>query len=1578
MSIFEITIRPKDKNSWPVTIEYISRTGLKIHKNSTLNFKPNNDDIFNKFRELLWKPQDYGEMLGKALFDGNAHKALIQARSFFSTNKTSDSDDNLNCLHILLDIEDEELRQLRWEKLHAPGDDDDWDYLLLNQQTPLSFYIPSPITDDKFPRFGRRDLKALVVAASPENSVTYHLAPFDVQATVSSIKASLSDIPCDVLATVDGAAGLPTNDNLKKFLTENNYTLLHLVCHGRVLNDGETAIYLANEKNEVAPVKATDLIKELKLLRRLPHFAFLSTCESASAEAEVTKVDEANEAQIGEVKAIGGLAQGLVRDLGMPAVVAMTDAISINTVKALAATFYKQLRQHGYVDLALVEATAGLQGRYDITVPALFSRLGGKPLFSDTLDRPLTKNEIEFGLERLQKLLPESAPVLAEKLKQHIATLQRTLNADSDKAIEEKDKALVEVKRICSEALDLSFENLALGKEVPSYDARCPFQGLYPFHYEKREFFCGREKLIEELQQKLSEDKFLPVLGPSGSGKSSLIMAGLFPALKKKEPKLKMAYMTPKVAPLAQLKASLAKVQNHPYILVVDQFEEIFTLCNDEYKRQNFIDELLKLAKNQQVILTMRADFWGECAPYPELKDLMEKQQKLIAPMNTAELRNAIHEQAGKVGLRFEVDLLNKILEHLEGEPGAMPLLQHTLLELWNRRHGKWLLSEEYREIGGVQGAIAHTADEVYNKLSSEEKEQVRNIFVRLTHLDENSIQGEQRRDTRRRVELKQLVPANGDSAVIKKLVTLLANERLVITSQNESTKKEEVEVAHEALIRYWPTLRSWLDKDLTSLFLRQRIENEAREWEKAEKEKKEELLLLQGSRLEDAVELSYSKNTVCLDTLAREYVHACQQLEEKRQVDTKTQIHTAFTALSALAQASFGDDQLGALVYALKAGRQIQQLKESPWLEKNLHVRIQTLLQQTLSRVQERNRLKGGDNASSVMVSFSPDGQLLATAGDDGTIRLWNLQGQKLEEWKTEPRTNLLSFSPDRQLLATTGDDVTVRLWNLQGQKLKEWNADQFWLARVSFSPDGQQLATAGGTGIVRLWDLQGQKLKEWRATDKGWIWNICFSPDGHQLATVGFDGYVRLWDVQTLEGREWKASDDYLRSVSFSPDGQRFATAGDDGIARLWNLQEQTVMELEENDPKIQYSTVNFSPDGQMLATYGGNGTIVFWNLQGQKLEELKASQNELKSVSFSPDGRMLAVAGISDTAYLWDLQGQLLTQLKGDQEVIKSVSFNSDNQRLTTVGENGTVSLWNLQGQPLTQLKGNDRKIISVSFSQDGQQFVTAGDDGIARLWNLQGQLLKELPGNDRKITIVSFIRNGQQLATVEEDGTVRLWNLMTDQPPIEFPQKRSDIITNNKSYITSDNFSPDGQRLATIEYHDYVYLWDWQGQHVADTPVAHRGGISSFGFSPNNQLLATAGNDGIVRLWKLQDQPLTEQLSTWQATQKSIMKLKFSPDSQLLATAGADRTVRLWDLKGQPLARWRVDQGFVKSISFSPDGRLLATVGYRGNTKLLQIESLDELMQRGCDWVRDYLQNNPDVSESDRRLILDGNS
>jgi hypothetical protein len=783
MSTFELIIERKAEAGWPVVAERTSPGAvLRLRAEGTLLLGPETEAAL---LAAAIEPRVYGEALGQALFRDEIRDAFVSAQA-----ETIEDDR----LRVLLTVEDPGLRRYRWERLCAPLGDD-WDLLALNQETPLSIYLPS-ITDRRFPPVTRGQMRALVVAASPANLAEYGLAPFDAAAAAAGVREALGDIASDVLASGEGVEGIPgllgpaTLDALCERITADDYTLLHVVGHGAVAGeDGETRLYLAEADGAVDPVTGTRLLGRLGRLGALPRFAFLSACETASATAEAAG-------------GLGGLGQRLVRELGMPAVVAMTDKVTVATATALAGPFYRHLREHGHPDLALTAATAGLAERGDVTVPALYSRLAGLPLFSDAvLPLPdLSPEQVAAGLARAEPLLHERAPVLIpdaeteDGQRRGFAFLAKALRdlgegevaALSPAVREERLQALEELDAICAEALDMGFAALALGESPPLYDARPPFLGLKPFLAKDRAFFFGREDLVAELQRRLAEHPFLPVLGPSGSGKSSAVLAGLVPALAavagETEPYLER-HFRPGDEPLQRLEETLQTLDGAPGPIVVDQFEEVFTLCRDETKRVAFFKRLLALPPERPVVLTMRADFWGDCAPYPALRAAMEARQRLIAPMDAAELRKAIEKQAAAVGLRFEADLAASILDQVRGEPGAMPLLQHALLELWNRRHGRWLLAAEYRALGGVQGAIAKTAETVYAALSEPEQERMRDIFVRLTRLDEEAAPGAERRDTRRRVALEELVPAGGDVEATRNLVWRLANAGLVVTS---------------------------------------------------------------------------------------------------------------------------------------------------------------------------------------------------------------------------------------------------------------------------------------------------------------------------------------------------------------------------------------------------------------------------------------------------------------------------------------------------------------------------------------------------------------------------------------------------------------------------------------------------------------------------------------------------------------------------------------------------------------------------------------------------------------------------
>ncbi len=526
-----------------------------------------------------------------------------------------------------------------------------------------------------------------------------------------------------------------------------------------------------------------------------------------------------------------------MRELGTPAVIAMSDLVSLSTAMDLATGFYTRLAQHGEVDRALTEASAVLAERGDVMVPALFSRLGNRALFSQTPDRPITQIEIAAGLDQLQVLLPARAPVLAPHCDQLAATLRGIPGTAptrlSPAARIEHAQALTDLDALCLEVLDLDFRALAFGQPPPPYDVRCPFRGLASFRPEDRGLFFGRETLAARLAERLRGERFLALVGGSGCGKSSLALAGVVPALQRQLPGARLLSMTPGREPGRALAALLSDPAAAGAILVIDQAEEAFTMVQDEAERSAFFERLASLVQQESaplyVIVTLRAEFLGDAAPYAELRQLLQAHQELIAPMATSELRSAMEQQARVVGLRFEADLANKLLDDVAGEPGAMPLLQHALLELWQRRHGRWLRAEEYRAIGGVRRAIAHTADALYLQLNQADQARSRRLFLRLVRVDE----GPDRRDTRRRVSLDALARSEADRAATVALVKRLADARLVVTSVNTLDGRAEVELTHETLITAWGRLQEWIEQDRAGLVVRQRLAEDARTWER-------------------------------------------------------------------------------------------------------------------------------------------------------------------------------------------------------------------------------------------------------------------------------------------------------------------------------------------------------------------------------------------------------------------------------------------------------------------------------------------------------------------------------------------------------------------------------------------------------------------------------------------------------------------------------------------------------------------------------------------------------------------------
>lgn len=658
---------------------------------------------------------------------------------------------------------------------------------------------------------------------------------------------------------------------------------------------------------------------------------------------------------------------------------------------------------------------------------------------------------------------------------------------------------------------------------------------------------------------------------------------------------------------------------------------------------------------------------------------------------------------------------------------------------------------------------------------------------------------------------------------------------------------------------------------------------------------------------------------------------------------------------VSALRQ--FESEEIEALVSAIKTGQELKAIvKKNRSLEDYPAISPVLALQNILNKIHERNQFNGHQGRI-YNVSFSPEGQRLATVGEDGTLRLWNLSGKELAVFKGhQAKVMSVSFSPDGQYLATASEDKTARLWNLSGQQLAVFKGHQKSVSSITFSPDGQFLATASEDGTARLWNLSGKQLTLIKG-HQGQIWSIRFSPDGNSIATASEDGTARLWDLSGRELAQFKGHQGPVFSLSFSPNGQSLVTTGLDTTVRLWNLSGQQLAQWKSSGDWVY--GVSFSPDGQTIATVGADGKARLWDLSGEQLAQLNGHQNWIYSASFSRDGKTLATAGADGTFRLWDLSKQLgtsrqqLAHWRGDKGESWSVNFSADGKSLATAGADGTAQLWNLSGQQLAFFKGHEGGINSVALSPDRQRVATVGNDGTVRLWDLSGQQLVAFKDQQGSVYSLSFTPNGQRLATGGEDGTVRLWNLSGKQL-VQF--------RGHQGSVNSVTFSPNGQSLATGGKDGTVRLWNLSGRELVQFK-GHQGEVLSVNFSPDGQRLVTTGVDTTVRLWNLSGQQVAE-LNT---AQGGVVSASFSPDGQLLATAGQDGTVQLRLVSGQQIAQFSGHQGRVYSVSFSPDGRYLATVGKDGMVRLWHLEGLDELLSRGCDWLKNYLAAHPQASK-----------
>lgn len=1091
----------------------------------------------------------------------------------------------------------------------------------------------------------------------------------------------------------------------------------------------------------------------------------------------------------------------------------------------------------------------------------------------------------------------------------------------------------------------------------------CPYKGLNYFDEADADLFVGREALTSKLTERLlsltqngstTPSRFLAVVGASGSGKSSLVRAGLVPSLRwnPASSEWDIHILTPTANPLASLAESLGQDSlademlnstqglkrfanpEKPLLLVIDQFEETFALCRSEEERVAFINNLLTAASDPDgkvvVVITLRADFYAHCANYVQLRGALATQQEYIGAMNTDEMRRAIEEPARRGRWEFEPGLVDLLLHDVGREPGALPLLSHALMETWQRRRARMMTLGGYASSGGVRGAISETAESVFvDQFTPEQRAIARRIFLRLTELSEETSAS----DTRRRASFNELILKPEEAATTQHVLKTLADARLIITSEDSA------EVAHEALIREWHTLRTWLEENREGLRLHRHLTDSAQEWQVSNRESD---ILYRGARLAQAVEWASSHQEEMND-LEREFLAESRAHAERETIEKETRRQRELEAAQKLAE--------------VEGKRAEEQAQAASQLRKRaMYLRVAFLAaivltvtavffgiqSQRASRVAASRELAA---ASIANLESDPERSILLALEAikrSHTLEAENALHQAVMTSRIyrvfpvhEPGVPVyMDLSPNSKRIVTASIDGTVKLISTQmGQTLLTLPGQY-----AVFSPNGQIIATVLADGKVKLWDADSENEIQVPGPIEA-MNSVHFSPDGKRLVTVTNGNLPRIWDVETgSELRQFPGHLDFVSLAVFSPDSSRILTASDDGTARIWNALTGEELLALTHDDWVWHAA--FSADGKRVVTSSSAHAFV-WNAEtGEKLFTLNGYVSTVHVAAFSPDGSMLATGSYDRKIIVWDANtGEALFTLAGHTGSVFSLAFSADGAKLFSGGDDGTLRIWDVtleRGEALTiPFPQRGEKIL---FTPNGS-VLAAITGGELKLWNADnGNELRNFSSDGRFVTAFALSPNGSLLAAARDDFTVTLYN----------PGSTADLRhwSAHTGLINALAFSPDSKRLATGSSDYKAILWDVANEtptllFTFNLPV----GVQSLAFNSDGTRLVIGLQNGTVRV---RDFSTGDDILNLNAHEDTVTSVAFSADDRLLITASLDGTARIWDAKTGAERQVLTHTNTVTAAGFNLDGTRVATASRDGTTKLWDLETGQELL------------------------------